>query len=78
MVEMPSGLISLWPPGSGARTLRAWAGAYGTQYGFTRRRLDQPGSFHNSPEQDAFRHALAASAIDPVRFLRSTAPCGPS
>lgn len=63
MVEVPSGLISLWPPGSGARTLRAWAGAYGTQHGFTSPRLDEPEQFHNSPEQDAFRHAFVASAI---------------
>jgi len=63
MVEVPSGPISLWPPGSGARILRAWAGAYGTQYGFTQPRSDQSEQFHDTPEQGTFRHAFVASAI---------------
>src|SRR5262249_49320721 len=63
MVEVPSGLISLWPPGSGAKILRAWAGAYGTQYGFPSPRLGESEQFHNTPQQDAFAHALVAPAI---------------
>src|SRR5262245_28924207 len=63
MVEVPSGPISLWPPGSGARTLRAWTGAYGTQHGFTWPRTDRPGEFRETDAQAAFRHGLTAAAI---------------
>src|ERR1043166_4071314 len=63
MVEVPSGLISLWPPGSGAKVLRAWAGKYGTEHGFTRPHPDHAEEFADSPEQSAFRHAFVASAI---------------
>jgi hypothetical protein len=63
MVEVPSGFISLWPPGTGAKILRAWAGGYGTQYGFTRPRQGQSEGFEETQGQDAFRHAFVASAI---------------
>jgi hypothetical protein len=63
MVEVPSGPISLWPPASGAKILRAWAGKYGTQYGFTHPQPDQSEQFDDPQEQSAFRHAFVASAF---------------
>jgi hypothetical protein len=54
MAEVPS--VSLWPPGFGAEPLRRWARAYATQYGFTSPTQRDP------PAEQAFRHALVASA----------------
>jgi len=56
MVDLPSGPISVWPPGSGARVLRSWARDYALQYGLTYRPEVDP------PAAQAFRHALVASA----------------
>jgi hypothetical protein len=59
MVEVPSGLISLWPwpPDSGATALRRWARGYSTQHGFVSKAEPDP------PAAQAFRHALVSSAI---------------
>jgi hypothetical protein len=57
MVEVPSGLISISPFGSGATALRRWAHGYATQYGFTSQAQQDP------PAAQAFRHALVASGI---------------
>jgi hypothetical protein len=59
MVDVPSGLISLWqwPPASGAMALRRWARGYTIQHGFASPAEQDP------PAAQAFRHALVASAI---------------
>jgi hypothetical protein len=68
MVEVPSSPLSLSPFGTGATILRAWAGNYGVQYGFTQPARDAngnilPNQFVNTPEQDAFRHNLVSAGI---------------